>query len=422
MAILAECPICHTKQSTKNKKCKCGVRLDEAKKEKKVRYWIAYRMPDGTQKRESVGAFKGLKPYSIKDAKDALAKRSVQKREKTIFDTAYNMDVTFNEMTEWYLNLKSVKKKKSLKRLTIALNKFNSVLGHRLLSDVNSIALEDFQEELLDQGLAPSTVDITLGIAKTMVKKVFDADKIKIGSHKVKINGDLLRAFNSVDRKLIRGSNARQRVVTIDEYLKLLKKAPKHLKPMIIVAMNTGMRPGEIKGLKWSYIDKEAGFIRLPAGAIKEGSKTGMEKSIPINHNVMTVLDSRIRALHHDYVFTYGTNPITGAKGITKSFRTACKKADIAYGKKVDGGLIFHDFRRTVKTNMLKAGLEKEYRDTILGHSLKGMDVHYLVPDDKTLTEAMDKYTNWLDADIETKLQNVDHFVDQVANLEKAQF
>ena len=56
---------------------------------------------------------------------------------------------------------------------------------------------------------------------------------------------------------------------------------------------------------------------------------------------------------------------------------------------------------------MLKAGLEKEYRDTILGHSLKGMDVHYLVLDDKTLAEAMERYTKWVDQNFETASANV---------------
>ena len=81
MGVLAECPNCHKKQSTGNKKCLCGMALDDAKKAKKVRYWISYRMPDGKQRRESVGALEGLNPFSITDAKEALAKRMVQKKE-----------------------------------------------------------------------------------------------------------------------------------------------------------------------------------------------------------------------------------------------------------------------------------------------------------------------------------------------------
>ena len=46
---------------------------------------------------------------------------------------------------------------------------------------------------------------------------------------------------------------------------------------------------------------------------------------------------------------------------------------------------------------MLYAGVDKVHRDLILGHSLKGMDVHYLVPSDQSLTNAMIRYTDWLD-------------------------
>ena len=71
MAILAECPICHSKQSNRNKMCSCGEDLDKGKRSKRVKYWISYRMPDGKQRRESVGAFEGLDPFSISDARDA---------------------------------------------------------------------------------------------------------------------------------------------------------------------------------------------------------------------------------------------------------------------------------------------------------------------------------------------------------------
>ena len=81
-----------------------------------------------------------------------------------------------------------------------------------------------------------------------------------------------------------------------------------------------------------------------------------------------------------------------GAGGLKRSFRTACKKAGIPCGRKTENGIIMHDFRRTFKTNMLNAGIDKVLRDSIVGHSLKGMDVHYLVPDDDALAGAMDKW------------------------------
>jgi hypothetical protein len=78
-------------------------------------------------------------------------------------------------------------------------------------------------------------------------------------------------------------------------------------------------------------------------------------------------------------------------------------------GRKIPDGITFHDIRRTVKTHMLYAGVDKIYRDLILGHSLKGMDVHYLIPSDESIKMAMEKYTVWLD----TKISEAQYFVDQ---------
>ena len=38
------------------------------------------------------------------------------------------------------------------------------------------------------------------------------------------------------------------------------------------------------------------------------------------------------------------------------------------------------------------------HRDIILGHSLTGMDVHYMAPSEDDLHRAMTKYTEWLDS------------------------
>jgi len=50
---------------------------------------------------------------------------------------------------------------------------------------------------------------------------------------------------------------------------------------------------------------------------------------------------------------------------------------------------------------MLRAGMNKVFRDLILGHSLKGMDTFYIKPDDIDLQKAMLKYTAWFDEQLE---------------------
>ena len=66
---------------------------------------------------------------------------------------------------------------------------------------------------------------------------------------------------------------------------------------------------------------------------------------------------------------------------------------------------------------MLNAGIDKVHRDMIIGHSLKGMDVHYMVADEDALKEAVDKYTKWLDV----KSANVTQTVTQKDKVDKAQ-
>ena len=156
-------------------------------------------------------------------------------------------------------------------------------------------------------------------------------------------------------------------------------------------------------------------MIRFPLGLTKEGRKKGvpedspLKKSIPINHHVKAVL-KRIflsKVVHADSVFTYRDKSIRAK--ISNAFKGTCNRAGIPYGTKVENGVRFHDIRTTFKTNMLRAGVDKVLRDTILGHSLKGMDAYYLKPTDEDLKEAMDKFTAWIDA----QLESVDQIVDQ---------
>ena len=53
----------------------------------------------------------------------------------------------------------------------------------------------------------------------------------------------------------------------------------------------------------------------------------------------------------------------------------------------------------------LSAGMDKVYRDLILGHSLTGMDVHYMAPTEDTLKKEMERFTQWLDDRLAEALQ-----------------
>ena len=56
---------------------------------------------------------------------------------------------------------------------------------------------------------------------------------------------------------------------------------------------------------------------------------------------------------------------------------------------------------------MLNSSVEKAHRDMMIGHSLRGMDIHYLIPKEDSLKEAMIRYTKWLDERLVDKKEGV---------------
>jgi len=392
MAVFVECK-CHRVQSLRNKKCPvCGRDLSKMKKGGRAVYWIAYRLPGGKQRREVIGK-------SIEEARDADGKRRVQKREHRIFDILPEAEMTFKELAKWYLEARVEDGLKSIGDVEDDLNNFNAAFGDQIVGDLRLEDLVKYQGIRRKQGRAPATIDQELTNVKTMMNRAFNNDKISI---------HVLKPFLKVKKMLKAGANIRRRIITLDEYERLLQAAPPHLKGVITMAFNTGMRLGEILKLRWPQVDRKEMFIRLGG----ESTKEGRPKSIPITRHVAVVLAGQIRAINSDQVFLYGGKPIRSKCGIRRSMETACKGAGIAFGRKANGGITFHDIRRTVKTLMVEAGIDKAYRDTILGHSLRGMDARYIVPSDEALRVAMERYTAFMDAQIEEmkakKKTNVD--------------
>jgi integrase len=376
VAILGECPVCKRRQSIRNKLCSCGEDLDKAKRSQRVCYWIQYRLPGGKQRKELVGP-------SIEKARDAEGKRRSQKREGRIFDMLPESRMTFSELAEWYLDLPRLKGLATYERTHAYLERFNETYGDRTLQSIKPVDLETYQERRADEGAAPATIELEMGAIRIVINRGFDNDLV---------DGRVLKAFRSVKDRLKMGANARERTLTVAECQALLKSALRHLRAVLVVAFNTGLRRAEILGLKWSHIDHERGFIRLPADLTKERKP----EAIPLNRYVKAMLDSLPRALHHDFVFSYADRPMTAWFG--SSLPSACKAAGITYGMKKSGGFRFHDLRTTFKTNLLRAGVDKAIRDTLVGHTLKGMDAFYLKPTEEDLRAAMDRFAAWLDA------------------------
>jgi integrase len=390
MATLAECPICHKKQSVKNRRCSCGEDLVKAKRSKRVRFWIDYLVPGGKPRREAVG-------YSIEEARDADGKRRGQKRENRIFDIKPEVKMTFQEMANWFLDLESVKAKRYHPTLTINLSSFLAEFGNVIVSQIKPADLENYQAKRKAAGYSESYIDQEVGAARTMIYKAFDNDLV---------GGDTLKAFKKVKKMLKRNGNARDRVLSYEEYERLIAALPEHARAIVEMGLWTGMRRGEIVSLRWEQVDLENRMIRLGAGDTKEGKA----KTIPISNKLLAVLmalPNRLRASDTDHhVFQYRGQSING--DIRSSLERACREAKIPYGRNTKDGFTFHDLRHSFITFARKADVARNVVMAITGHVANDMNFRYDTVDESDLLKAVDQ--------IEAYFANLDQNLDQEAS------
>lgn len=382
MSIMAECPICKRKQSVKKKRCPCGEDMDRAKKAGRARYWINYRLPGGKQRRELVGT-------SIKDARAADGKRRAQKKENRIFDVILESRWTFDQLSKWYLDLAVVKALAMYHVKQHHVAAFNNRFGRVMVSNIKPAEIQDFQVELREQGLSKSYIDQIIGAARTMVNKAVDNDKI---------SADCLRPFKKTKKLLKRNANARDLIINPDQFDRLILGAPGHIKPIIAMGYYTGMRKGEILGLRWHQVSLKERFIKLS----DEDTKDEEPRLVPIVKPLRAFLKLVPKAIHDDHVFLFDGRPL---HDIRSGFMAACQAAGVPYGRNTPNGIIFHDLRHTANTNMRRAGIAESVIMQITGHNTREMFDRYNTVDRDDAVKASQ--------DLEVFLRNVDQNVDQ---------
>jgi integrase len=127
-----------------------------------------------------------------------------------------------------------------------------------------------------------------------------------------------------------------------------------YLREIIIVALNTGMRRGEILSLRWSQVDFMRDLIFVTQ------TKSGKDRVIPMNEAVRNALLSLSREGERVFQVDW----------IKKAWMGALKEAKIE-------DFTFHDLRHTAATRLADAGADAFTIASILGHSTIQMSARY---------------------------------------------
>jgi len=165
----------------------------------------------------------------------------------------------------------------------------------------------------------------------------------------------------------------RDRYLTPEEAQRLVSMCVPHLEPLVILGLQTGMRLGEVIGLRGAEGDLRANVVRLPGKRTKDADK----RIVPLNGEALAVLvlAQGKRLAGCDLVFHRDGRTLGS---IRNAFLGACRRAGIK-------GVTFHTLRHTFCSWCVQAGISLQVVGEIVGHSTIYMTVRYahLAPSQK---------------------------------------
>lgn len=183
--------------------------------------------------------------------------------------------------------------------------------------------------------------------------------------------------FDAGDSLINMANEARRdRILTPDEEKRLLAQCTgrrAHLRCIVIAALDTGMRRGELLQLLWSDVNFEKGVIVVRSTT----TKTRRPRIIGMTSRLIDALTE-----HLEITQGRSQDPIFGGiKDCKNAFNTACKKAGIE-------DLHFHDLRHTATTRAVQAGASPAIVMKMTGHSQFSTFARYVNPDHAAAREA----------------------------------
>lgn len=215
------------------------------------------------------------------------------------------------------------------------------------LSEITPQLIEHYKSARIKE-VSPATVNRELTCLKSMFNKAIAWNEF---------NDNPVRKV-----KMLKENNIRLRYLEKEEIKRLLDACAPHLKPIVTVALYTGMRRGEIFGLKWQNIDFKNDVIYLL------DTKNGERREVLFSETVKKALIAVPKHPESPYVFCYKNGkPYTSVK---KSFHTALKKCGIISFR-------FHDLRHTYCSQLAMNGVDLKTIQELIGHKTIEMTMRY---------------------------------------------
>ena len=277
----------------------------------------------------------------------------------------------------------------NLRRADDTLSKLKSwypALGNNKLADIKAWDVERQRAEWLKAGSAPITVNHKIKYLKAALNKAIawgllqsnPLESVKLS--KVDNAGIVRYLTNDEDNRLRAALDTREEShrekrkhdnqwraergyeplpeKSADEYVD-------NLKPLVLLALNTGMRRGELFNLKWADID----FLRKILTVQGATAKSGKTRHIPLSNEAVDVL-TRCYMQSQGTEFVFQDANGDALTNISFIWSRLMKAAQIEKFR-------FHDCRHTFASRLVMKGVDLNTVRELLGHSTIEMTLRY---------------------------------------------
>lgn len=317
-------------------------------------YWMELTVK-GVRYRETTG---------MTDKELARQKMNVRRAELVMGITG-STNPTFAEAIDRWLGLNE--NKRSRKDDDRFAEFWKEQLGSVQLRHLKRGQLATKLEDKLKEGVSPNTVNRYQAFASVVLRAAVEWDWIEAAP---------------VPKRLPVDPASKGRALTDAERERLLRELPLHQRHMFEFALETGLRQGAIKKLKWDDIDEDNAQLTVRV----ENSKSKREVNIALGDRALEILRERSdynRLFKSDQglVFTFEGKPIRNVH--TAAWRKARHRAGLE-------GFRWHDSRHTWATNQARAGTPLLHLQAMGGWSNSTMVNRYA----KMNVEAQRQYAN----------------------------
>lgn len=269
---------------------------------------------------------------------------------------------------------------------------FGETLDALPLGEITAFHIERWRSARLKDGISPSTVNRDLNVLRAALRlakqwKLIPTHPLAdVKLSKVDRAGTVRYLLPAEETRLRAALTARDDARRADRERANIWRRDRgyaewpaygayvdHLTPVVLLALNTGMRRGELLSARWRDVDLTRAVLTVRG----THSKTGQTRHIPLNSEAVQVLATWKNAVPSgDHVFTgHDGAPMADIKTAWGRLVRAAKLENFR----------FHDLRHTFASKLVQAGVDLNTVRELLGHSDIKMTLRYahLAPEHK---------------------------------------